>query len=380
MKIYCISEGELHLAENIRDGKTKTVSCRRIDEYLETLRKMKQRDEWKTTGKGAKFMGVEQREYGDETAHGEPLLRAAASCGEKLIYSTFIDGMGGMYFKSTDSEEEQYIFANQELDLTGISCRDGKCAVSGAVGYHEKHIYTADLENGRLNQITEGFTCETHPYISACDSAIIYYTAMGYARDQHGNIMEKSPCSIDCYNGHTGVLETVVSDGGYDYIKPADDKDGNLYYIRRKYELTRKKNNLLLDILLFPVRIIKAIGGFLSVFSMAFGGEPLRTGGKNPAKQRTADERKIFVEGNIINAQKQSGENPDGGIIPSGWVLIKRDTDGNEQIIKKGVMDYRIADSGEIIYSDGSHLGIIHADGKDSRICKIKLANSIAVI
>lgn len=31
---------------------------------------------------------------------------------------------------------------------------------------------------------------------------------------------------------------------------------------------------------MFPVRIIKAIGGFLSVFSMAFGGEPLRTGGK----------------------------------------------------------------------------------------------------
>ena len=38
---------------------------------------------------------------------------------------------------------------------------------------------------------------------------------------------------------------------------------------------------------------------------MAFGGEPLRTGGKNPAKSKTADEREAFIEGNLIKAEKQ---------------------------------------------------------------------------
>ena len=118
-------------------------------------------------------------------------------------------------------------------------------------------------------------------------------------------------------------------------IKPQDDADGNIYYIRRKYVPTKQKSNLAMDILMFPVRIIKAIGGFLSVFSMAFGGEPLRTGGKNPAKSKTADEREAFIEGNLIKAEKQLSGDADDGIIPSDWELVKRDKNGNITVLKK---------------------------------------------
>lgn len=377
MKIYCISEGELHLIEN---GKEKTVTCRRIADYLTTIQKMKQRDEWKTTGKGAKFMGVEPKSY--EVENCMELLRSVAVCGDKLIYSTFIDGMGGMYFKeiSDNSDgDENYIFTNQELDITAANCKNGKTVISAGGGRYERHIFAADTESGRLNQLTEGFTSEQHPCISAADSDRIYYTAMGYARDQYGNVVEKSPCSIDCLNTANGNIDTVISDDEYDFLKPQDDIDGNLYYIKRKYEPTKKKGNLLLDIVMFPVRIIKAIGGFLSVFSMAFGGEPLRTGGKNPAKSRSADERQVFVEGNMINAQKQLSDNDDSGIIPSGWTLVKRSKDGTEEALKKGVMDYRLCDNGDIVYSNGSCIGII-SGGRDTRLAKLKLANSIAII
>jgi hypothetical protein len=112
---------------------------------------------------------------------------------------------------------------------------------------------------------------------------------------------------------------------------------------------------------------------------MAFGGEPLRSGGKNPAKSRTADERKIFVEGNMIKAQKKRSEDSDDGIIPSGWELIKNEN-GAEKVLKKGVMDYVITDDGDIIYSNGSALRILRKNGKDEKICKLSLANSLTVI
>ena len=377
MKIYCISEGELH-EYNCDSGKETAVTCNRVNEYFDTIRKMKQRDEWKTTGKGAQFMGVEEKRYAETTSNGEAMLRFCTVCGDRLIYSTFIDGVGGLYFK--DKDDEQYIFANGESDINGISCRGGKCAVSCGQGMYESHIAAVDTENGYINQLTEGFTSEKHPFISRRDKDIIYYTAMGYARNQSGAVLEKSPCSICAYNEKTGELCELVQSDEYDYIKPQDDKDGNLYYIRRKYEPTKKKGNLGLDILLFPVRIIKAIGGFLSMFSMAFGGEPLRTGGNNPAKSRAADERKLFVEGNLINAEKQLSADSDGGIIPSGWVLIKRGTDGEEAVIKKGIMDYYITDGGDIICSDGSWVRLIHTDGKEEKLCKLKLANSISVM
>lgn len=376
MKIYCISEGELYKIEN---GSSKRVPCDRISNYLDTLQKMRQRDEWKTTGKGAKFMGVQQKEYGDETAHGEPLLRCAGACGDKLLYCTYIDRMGGMYLKNTDNDDETYIFANKEFDLQNVYCDNGKCVITAAMDNYERHIAIADLDNGGVNQLTEGFTSENHPFISRADSEKILYTAIGYARNQNGYVVEKSPSAICCYDGKTGELSELVANDEFDYFKPCDDENGNLYYIKRAYRPTKEKSNILFDIVMFPVRIIRAIGGFLSVFSMAFGGEPLRTGGRNPAKNREADEREIFVEGNMIKAQKKAEENSEDGVIPSGWELIKN-VNGEETVLKKGVMDYRITKNGDIVYSNGSAVRILRKDGKDERLCKMSLANSIAVI
>lgn len=374
MKIYCISEGELNLIEN---GKSRIITCERIKNYIDTVTKMRQRDEWKTTGKGARFMGVAPKEY--ETGNRMLYLRSVGNYGGKLIYSTFIDGMGGMYLKDSDSGDETYVFSNKEFDITDICAEGDKCVIVAGLGNYERHIGIADINTGGVNQVTEGFTSETHPFISKTDSNKIYYTAMGYARDNVGNVVEKSPCSICCYNETTGELDDIISDDNFDYIKPSDDKEGNLYYIKREYQPTKKKSNLLMDILLFPVRIVKAIGGFLSVFSMAFGGEPLRTGGSNPSKTKNPDERELFVEGNMIKAQKQLSDDSEEGIIPSGWELIKNEN-GKETVLKKGVMDYHITDEGEIVYSDGAFVRIIRADGKTEKLCKIKLANSIAVI
>ncbi len=376
MKIFCISEGELH---RINNGKTERVECQRITNYLGTLQRMRQRDEWKTTGKGAKFMQVQEKNYGDETAHGEPLLRSIGRYDDKLLYCTFTDGIGGMYRKDADSGDESYIFANKEYDLGGMSARDGKCVISCVMGSYERHLGFVNMDNGDISLLTEGLTSETHPFISRRDSSRVFYTAMGYARNQSGNVVEKSPCSICCYDEKTGALDELVTDDGFDYIKPSDDVDGNLYYIKRKYEpVRRQSSNILYDIVMFPVRIVKAIGGFLSFFTMAFGGEPLRTGGRNPAKSRTADERELFVEGNMIKAQKLS-EKTDEGLIPSDWVLV-RNTNGIETVLKRGVMDYYLADNGDIYYSNGNSVRILRTDGKDERLCKLTLANSITVI
>lgn len=371
MNIYCLSEGELY---NIENGKERRVPCERVESYRDVIRKMKARDEWKTTGKGAKFMGVEPKEYNEEETYR--MLRGIGSCGDKLIYSTFADNVGGMYFK--DGDGENYIFANREEIINDIDCYDGKCVVSAGNGYYENHIALVSTDNGSFEQLTEGFTSETHPFISRRNSDIIYYTAMGFATDRSGNVAEKSPCTICIYDTRSGTIDEYIAEDGYDCIKPQDDADGNIYYIRRKYVSSKPKSNLLIDILMFPVRIIKAIGGFLSVFSMAFGGEPLRTGGKNPAKSKTADEREAFIEGNMIKAEKQLNGNADDGVIPSDWELVKRDKGGNETVIKKRIMDYRLLENGDIIYSNGSRIGKLEGD-KNTILCKIKYANSITV-
>lgn len=373
MKIFCISEGSIYRVDT---GKPQQLTCGRIRDYLHAVNEMKKRDEWKTTGSGAQFMQVQEKEYETE---GE-FLRSLSSDGSRLIYGTFIDGVGGLYFKDPETDDETYIFANQTVDPGRVSYRDGKYIFDAGEGGYERHIGWLSTANGGTDQITEGFTSESCPFISRHDPDTVYYTAMGYAQNSSGAVVEKSPCSIAAYSAKDGSLTDILSDPAYDYIKASDDAQGNIYCIRRKYEPTRRKTNAGRDILLFPFRIIKALFGFLSMFSMAFGGEPLRTGGRNPAKSRTANERELFIEGNLIKAKRTAdSENSDEGVIPSEWELIRHSTDGTDTVLARGVMDYALLDSGVIIYSDGRFVKRL-SGGKAEKICRIDFANYISVI
>ena len=373
MKIYCISEGSIY---RIDTGKPQQLVCGRIQDYLHAVNEMKKRDEWKTTGKGAQFMQVQEKYYDTE---GE-FLRSLSSDGTRLIYGTFIDNVGGLYFKDPETGDETYIFANQTVDPGRVSYRDGKYIFDGGEGGYERHIGWLSTANGGTDQITEGFTSESCPFISRHDPDTVYYTAMGYAQNSSGAVVEKSPCSIAAYSAKDGSLTDILSDPAYDYIKASDDADGNIYCIRRRYRPTRRKSNAGMDILLFPYRIIKATFGFLSTFSMLFGGEPLRSGGQNPAKSKTADERELFIEGNLIKAKRiADSENSDEGVIPSEWELIRHGTDGSDTVLAHGVMDYVLLDSGVILYSDGRFVKRL-SGGKAEKICRIDFANYISVI
>ena len=373
MKIYCISEGSIY---RIDTGKPQQLVCGRIQDYLHAVNEMKKRDEWKTTGKGAQFMQVQEKYYDTESE----FLRSLSSDGTRLIYGTFIDNVGGLYFNAPETGDETYIFANQTVDPGRVSYRDGTYIFDAGEGGYERHIGWLSTANGGTDQITEGFTSESCPFISRHDPDTVYYTAMGYAQNSSGTVVEKSPCSIAAYSAKDGSLTDILSDPAYDYIKASDDADGNIYCIRRRYRPTARKSNAGMDILLFPYRIIKATFGFLSTFSMAFGGEPLRTGGHNPAKNRAADERELFIEGNLIKAKRTAdSENSDEGVIPSEWELIRHGTDGSDTVLARGVMDYVLLDSGIILYSDGRFVKRL-SGGKAEKICRIDFANYISVI
>ena len=132
-----------------------------------------------------------------------------------------------------------------------------------------------------------------------------------------------SVCSIDTERGE---LTEILSDPEYDYTSPYSSFDGSLYYIKKPYSLGIAPNPLgiLGDILLFPFRILRALFSFLNVFSATYSGKTL-TKGKNT---KYKDEKKTFIDGNLINAEKELQENARKGekfpgIIPRSWELHK---------------------------------------------------------
>lgn len=112
--------------------------------------------------------------------------------------------------------------------------------------------------------------------------------------------------------------------------------------------------------------------------------EPFKKSGPNPAKPGP-DEKQVFRNGNLINADKALKENQKRGekfpgIAPGDWELIKLDSAGKTHTLKRGVIDYDLTSEGDIIYSSGNNLIKLSIDGQEEIIGTVEFARVIKVI
>ena len=381
MKIYFTSENKMYVTDT--RSEPKEFISQKIDTYKKNLSEIRQKSEWKHSGSGAAFTGTLRNLSDDETTNAYVCGLAAAPDG-RLIYSVLTGEVGGLYYKS-ENGDENHITAAQNFQPFEMDCRDGKLAISVEYGGGTRHISVYDLSEGNLTELTDGDTLEEFPCWSETGKEL-YFSTAGIGRNSQGIASAVSPRGISVYSFEKNEMTELCSSEDIDYIGPKIGKDGALYYIKRPYK-SGDDGNFWLDFLLFPVRIIKAIGGFLNAFSIMFGGESLSSDGKsfhNPLKAKQKDDKELFIAGNVINAEKtekanrKSGDkNP--GIIPHSWQLVRRNHLGEEEIVRHGVMDYSFTADGSLIVSDGKHL-LKLSEGKEEILCKCRLAQNIVAI
>ncbi len=381
MKIYFTSENKMYVTDT--KSEPKEFVSHRAETYKKNLSEIKQRSEWKHSGTGAAFTGT-LRTFSDDEAANAYVCGLASAPDGRLIYSILTGEVGGLYYKS-ENGDENHITAAQNFHPFEMDCRDGKLAISVEYGGGTRHISVYDLSSGSLTELTDGDTLEECPCWSASGNEL-YFSTAGIGRNGDGVAAAVSPRGLSVYSFEKNELTELCSSEELDYICPRIGKDGVLYYIKRPYK-SGNDGNFWLDLLLFPVRIIKAIGGFLNMFSIMFGGESLSSDGKgfhNPLKAKQKDNKELFIAGNIVNAEKAEKENrkhgdKNPGIIPRSWQLVRRNSLGEEELVRCGVMDYTFTADGSLIVSDGKHL-IRLPDGKEEIICKCSLAQNIVAI
>lgn len=133
-----------------------------------------------------------------------------------------------------------------------------------------------------------------------------------------------------------------------------------------------------------PVKVLKAIFGWLDFFTKRYAGESLKSGGNNPTKTKEKTPEELFIENNLINVEKElKNSRAIGdkfpGIAPGNWELIRQSAGGGIDIVKKGVIDYDVCANGDIIYSNGKYLKRLKEDGTEQMLCQTSLANNISV-
>ena len=252
-----------------------------------------------------------------------------------------------------------------DVDFNGVYTAVGGQTL-GSVQTNNANSHVAIFsQEGDYKILTDGDCFDENPSFDS--NGNILYNSYGVGRDATNNFVKYFPSEIYKLNTATMDIQTILSNDKYSFVKPVEDRLGNLYFIKRP-ENEKTDGNPLLDILLIPVRIIQGIVGFISSFVMCFSGKPLVNGKSMQAmgdggiaKNKNGAPVKTFINQNLVNVEKELKKNKhtqDYGFIPHSWKLVKL-SDGQMQELANGVADFCvIEENGEVclLYTNGKHI------------------------
>ena len=374
----------------VKDGKIKDYNSDFYQNYINAERRTRESDEWKHLGAGARFR---EDDYGYEPENTDEFSYFNSLefiDDDEILYSVTINSLSGIMRKnlSADKDSEGHIIHSRDVVFEGaIPNRDRtKFLTCVKDNFVNAHLSEYDLKTDDYVTLTDGDCYDSNPYYSQVNEDKILFSSKGAGRDSNGNFVRYSNAKICTYDRFSGDIDEIAADDAYSFVKPKDDKNGNLYFIRRLNEKPKKNFfKILLDIVLIPWRILQAIYYFLETFTLMFTGRKFIKDGSNPAKTRDKSKQQTFIEGNLINAENEYKNNmrhkdANAGYAPWSWELIKRSPNGADTVIRHGVIDYYLSENGEIVVTNGKHVLLIDENGKEHKIADASLCTKVSAI
>lgn len=344
-----------------------------IVNFTNVTRQSNDSQQWKKSGYGAAFRGEVQSGGGERV---DAYINSLAFVkDEEALYTFSVNDMSGMYKKnfSLEKDSEAHVVHSNVTEFLGIDYNEKtEVAITSIKNDAVKaDLAVVDVKNGDYRAVTGGDSKDSNPSFSAHKPNTVLYDTSGVGRDYGGRFVAYAPAAIASLDLNSMQITDIYGDENYSYICPKDDKDGNIYCIRRPVK-DKKKRNLFIDILLIPWRILQAIYYFLESFVMLFTGKTFTEKTENPTKGRERNSRQIIIDGKRIEADKEFKRNQKNkdklaGFIPQSWQLVKLVSGGEAQTIKKGVSSFDILDDGSIVCCNGRHVMLVK-DGKTEKI------------
>ena len=362
----------------IREGEVSPLPSQRYQRYREARLEIRRQHQGKNSGTGALFMGYLSGLAEDQ----EPAVRIGgmALLDGLLYYTAFLGGVGGLYTKDPLNPDapEGVIVHRQGMNTAGL-CWNGASFATTLLEGREQHLGFFTLPRGELTVVTQGETVEAGPSWSR-DCQQVWFSSAGWGREAPGGEPVLGPRAICRLDANTMELTEVYAQPGRDCISPQEGEDGSLWFLRRPRR-EEQEGNTLADIAAAPGKVVRAMGGWLDLFTRRYAGESLRSGG-GKAKQKP--ERDLIIEGNLINAQRALEENQSQGeaypgIIPPSWELVRLAPGGeNPEVVQKGVLAYALAPGG-YVFSNGRHILRATGTGKPELLAEEGVVTMLTV-
>jgi hypothetical protein len=364
----------------VEGDQVRFLKIGRLEQYRRNLEEIRQNRQWKTQGAGAAFMGVAPES--EEPGEVRPRIGGLALAEGALYYTIHLGGVGSLCRRTSldDAVPEGLVVSRQGMETFGLCWNGASFATTAAEGPF-RHLAFFTLPRGDLTVVTQGETVESTPAWSQ-DCQQVYFSSAGMGRDaagQPGGLGPRSLCRLD---PNAMTLTELYSDPDRDCLSPQEGPDGFLYFLRRPRRDSEARGGAG-DLAMAPVRVIRAVGGWLDLFTRRYAGESLRSGGDARAKQKS--EGDLIIEGNLIRAEKALEENRNRGetfpgIIPGSWELARLDpgSDHPPETVAKGILAYLLRPDGSILLSNGRHILRREPDGRQTLLAQQPLVTLFA--
>lgn len=347
-------------------GTVEQVHSLYAQEAADKRERARDRHSWK---EGTSFSisaggGMRNFKPADKPVQATSVARAANG---DLLYFMSDDNVGGLFRRVAASGNELRVMLRQHLQLSDLNAAPfgDLVAASARLSDGVSNIVLFKDDGNQYREVTGGDTVDSSPaWIPDAPKKLLFQSA-GLARDPQGYIVAQGHASIQMLDMDSGSVSPVLEDPRFDYLKPRVCPAGNLHFIRRPYEAPRYgAGSMLLDTLLFPFRLVRALFHYLNFFSLMYSRKPL-TSASGPAMQ--ADLKDIILQGKRIDAEQAlRNERAVQGVpslVPTSWELVRRNRDGEERVLASSVATYDLAPDGTVVYSNGRGVFVLERDG-----------------
>ncbi|HJQ70494.1 MAG TPA: hypothetical protein VKA70_16060, partial [Blastocatellia bacterium] len=376
LRIAYLSQGKLRLKTEGKE--VRTIESRFGQQVRERAIQIQQRNAWKTQGAGAQFMSGGL--LWGEREHDPAEMRIAITglswgCQEaELLYALETDEIAGVFLVKEGGGEEQRLYHSSDYRVRHLSAHsgDGLIACTLMHKYGTSNIAVMRADGSDFIEVTEGDSIDLSPKWIRGDSRELVFQSAGIARNQDGRFSGNGPFTIQMLNLDNGEMTCLAEDPKSDLLAPQIDGEGSLYYIRRPYRQPVERFSLwkfVLDILLFPPRLLYAIFQWLNFFTVRYTGKFLTTGGG--ARLKEINKKQMMLWRNLNDAQRgaRQGEGEEApALVPKSWELVRQDGRGASQSLVKGVLSFDLPSDGSIVYSNGSAIFRMDKGGATERL------------
>lgn len=377
-KVAFISRGKLFCKTAGKD--LTEIHSPYVQGVMDRMEASRKRHAWKEgTAFQTSWISGRQQKTGDSVAISATSARFSGD--DKVLYFLRDETFGGLFEYNLESGEEKRLVHRQNLFFEDLNLgRDNQILCTQRAVNGSSNIVLLSREGGDDVELTGGDTVDCSPDWVAGKEGQVVFQSSGLARNEGGFVVAQGPTSLMLLDQGQTELTTVLEDPKTDFLQPRVSEAGDLYYIRRPYEPPKYSGgNLLLDTLLFPFRLLRAVFHYLNFFSLVYTRKPL-TSASGPEVQ--ADLKEMLIKGKRISAEnalrKERRVNGIRSLVPRSWQLIKRDRYGNEQVMATNVASFDLTKGGTVVYTNGFGVFVLE-NGRSSVLLRDKLIADIFV-